>query len=344
MEGVPMKKEKEYRSRFFGLAAICFGVCILGASIVPSGLAADIYPSGKITWINPDKAGGGYDLMSRGLSPYLTKYLKEVSPGAKGGEITIKNEAAGSGQQCYNTLYTARPDGYTIGGLYSSIAAETVMSKVDFDINRFTYLLRLTITTRILITNNKSGFSTWEEMLKSAKTKELKWGVAALGRGLHVDSLIVEQAVKMPVRYIAWGGSPELMNALLRNDVQIALVSEDTVKSLLDAKEAKVLTEFGETSGYPGVPSIKDLGYPDLANKLGSHRFVIGPPGLPKEQTNILIAAYKKALNDPELLAWAKKSEIPFNPAYGEDADRAAKRMFKFYQEDVKPLLQKYVK
>lgn len=331
-----------YCTRRNFLKGITIGVmAINNTANVTAALAKDIYPAERITWISPYKVGGGFDLMVRGISPYLTKYLRELSPGTKGGDIMVKDETRAGGQRAYGMVYGAKPDGHTIGAFDMAFAADTLMTKLDFDLNKFTYLIRVMTTTRIMVTN-KNGFANWAEMLKSAKAKELKWGVGAIGRGLTIDSIIVKEAVGIQARFIPWGGTAECMNALLRNDVQVALVSEDSVKGLLSSGEIKLLTEFNEKSDYPGIPSIKDLGYPDLAEKLGTHRFVIAPPLLSKEAGELLIAAFKRALNDKDFQAWTKKMDIPLNPLYGEEADKLARRMFVYYQQDLKPILMKY--
>jgi len=304
--------------------------------------AQDLYPAERIVWVTPYKAGGGYDLLSRSSSPYLTRSLRELSPGAKGGNIILKNEPAASGRKAYTIVYNAKPDGYTIGGFDSAFATESLLTPLEFDLNRFTYLVRLMLTTRVLVTA-KNGFAGWAEMLKAARTKELKWGVGAFGRALHVDSILVKEEVGIPARFIAWGGTAEAMNAMMRGDISVAMVSEDSVQGLIKAGEIRVLAQFSEKSSYPGIPSIKDLGYPDLAEKLGGHRFVMAPPALPEKIKNRLVAAFQKTLQDREFQAWARKSEIPLDPLYGADADRVAKRMFKFYQQDAKPLLKKYL-
>jgi tripartite-type tricarboxylate transporter receptor subunit TctC len=93
-----------------------FVLVLIEGSHIPLSFAKDVYPSRKITWIVPYKPGGGYDLVARGISPYLTKALRELSSGAKGGDIIIKNEPGASGQRAYSMVYHATPDGYTIGG------------------------------------------------------------------------------------------------------------------------------------------------------------------------------------------------------------------------------------
>jgi len=341
-----MRGEKDSFNRLDFLKIFILSVVVLGlveGSHMPISFAKDVYPSGKITWIVPYKPGGGYDLLARAMSPYLIKYLREASPGSKGGDIIIRNEAGASGQRAYSMVYNARPDGYTIGGFDISFATETLMEKLDFDIEKFNFLLRVNTTTRVLVTN-KTGFANWEEMLKAAKTKEIKIGVGAFGRAQHIAAIIVREKLKLPARLICLGGTAESMNALLRGDVQVSLGSEDSLKPLIDAGETRVIADFTGYGDYPGVPTSKSLGFPDLGETIEGHRFVIAPPGLPKEISNQLISAFQKATSDPEFQAWVKKSDIPLNLIFGDEADRMAKRIFKFYQQDLKPILEKYLK
>ena len=312
------------------------------AFAVAAGYGREVYPAERIVWVSPYKVGGGFDLMVRGISPYLTKHLREISPGAKGGEVIIKNETRAGGQRAYEMVYAAKPDGYTIGAFDMAFAAETLMSKLPFDLHKFTYLVRVMNTKRLMVTY-RDGFPSWAEMVKYARTKELKWGVGAVGRGLTIDSIIVKETVGIPARLIPWGGTTECMNALLRKDVQVALVSEDSVKGLLNSGEIKVLIVFSDKSDYPGIPSIKDVGYPDLAEKLGSHRFVVAPPLLDKKVFSLLLTAFKKVFNDISFQAWAQKMDIPLSPLLGEEAALLAERMINYYQRDLKPMLIKYL-
>ena len=323
------------------IAGAAAGLPLVGN--VSSSFAKEIYPADKINWIVPYKPGGGFDLVARGVSPYVTQYLREIARGAKGGGIVLKNEPAAQGQKAYNMVYNAKPDGYTIGGFDIGFVTETLLNKLDFDIEKYTFLLRAMSTTRVIVTR-KNGFGNWDEMVKSAKTKELKWGTGSYMKSTQIESIIIAERVGITPRYIPWGGTAECMNALMRGDVQASLVSEDSVKGLIDSGEIKVLAVIAATSKYPGIPTIKELGYPDLIEKMGAHRFVIAPPNLSKEIKTILIAAFKKAFTDQDFQGWAKKIDIPLNPLYGDQAEAEAKRMFKYYQNDVKPIVMKYAK
>ena len=66
-----------------------------------------------------------------------------------------------------------------------------------------------------------------------------------------------------------------------------------------------------DESGANSIALIQSQG--DIA------RLTAGPPGIPADRLNILIDAYRNALNDPDLQARAIKFGYPIEPAYGEE-------------------------
>ncbi len=112
---------------------------------------------------------------------------------------------------------------------------------------------------------------------------------------------------------------------------------------MVAAGELRVLTVLSDTSPFPGVPSIAQLGYPELADPLKLHRFVIGPPNLPKDICNTFTETFKKIFKDKDFLAMAKKVDFTPDPLYGADAERMAKQFFTYYDEKAQ-ILKKYLK
>ena len=325
--------------RFFGggVGAILLAVLFTGIdSRVAS--AEDIYPAKRITWVNPTKAAGGSDLVARSISLYLGKYLKEVK-GAKGGDVVVKNVPEAGGRKAYSAIFNAKPDGYTIGDFNNAFVTESITSKVEFDYNKYTFIARTGVNLHLLLAR-KDGIKSWDEMMAAGKKKELKLGTSNFGRSSHVTCIFLKEATKMPVRIINFPGAAEAVAALLRGDVQLLVTSESSTKALIDDGEFRVLAVLAEKSNYPGVPSISDLGFPQLTGPLGQQRLLIGPPNLPTEITDTLISGLKKVFADKEFLAQARKIEFEPDPAYGAEATREAQKVFKYYDE-MAPMLKR---
>jgi len=319
-------------------------LCLLGIGLISlPGLSwcEEIYPTKRITWLIPYKAGGGIDVFARAISPFLEKNLKKVSPKAKGVSVAIKNEPAASGEKAISILFNSPRDGYTIGSFSGGFLADKFLSKKDFDIAKLTYLVRLDETTRLLVTG-KTGPKNWNEIVAASKTSPIKWGVGAYGRETHIGSIIVNEVLGLPVKFIASGGTAEGLNALLRGDIQMVFLSDDSGKPLIDAGEIRVLLAFDRKSIYPGAPSIQDLGHPELVTPTKGNRFLAGPPGLPPSIKNVIVEAFQQAFKDDEFVAWCKKVDFKPSPLYGGDLEKLVEEVMMFYKEKT-PLIKKHI-
>ena len=178
--------------------------------------------------------------------------------------------------------------------------------------------------------------------MKAGKEKELKLACGNFGAGAHISAILVKEALKVPARLIHFPGTAENANAILRGDVQIGLATEESAKALIEAEELRVLNVLALKSSYPGVPSLAQLGYPELAEAALSQRIIIGPPNLPREITNTLASAFKKVLSDGDFLTQAKMIGFEPDPLYGADAERLVNKIFKYYDDNAS-ILKKYL-
>jgi tripartite-type tricarboxylate transporter receptor subunit TctC len=344
MEGKRMSTQGRFergRRDFIRLLGFGGGAVLLSGIYHPLAFAKDIYPAEKIQWIVYTKPGGGFDLIARNISPYLGKYLREGTKGAKGGDTIIRNVTEGGGLRAYIAIYSAKPNGYTIGDLNTGSYCETMFSKSEIDYRRFTFIVRNGVSARIVVTN-KNGFKSWDEMVKAGKEKEVKWACGNFGAGSHISAILAKEFMKLPVRLINFPGTAENANAVIRGDVQMGLATEESAKALIDAGELRVLTVFADKSSYPGVPSLAQLGFPDLAEAALLHRMIIGPPNLPSNITNSLASAFKSVLSDKQFLEKAKLISFDPDPLYGADAERLVKKIFKYYDDNA-AVLKKYL-
>lgn len=328
------------RRDFLRLLGIGGGAIFLNGVRLPLSFADGVFPAEKIRWIVYTKPGGGFDLIARSIAPHLGKCLKEIK-GAKGGEIKIENITQAGGQKAYNTIYNAKPDGYTFGDYNTGSYCESIFTKSDVDYRKFSYVLRTGVSVRVVVTN-KNGFKSWDEMMKAGKEKEVKWAVGNYGGGGHPTAILVKEILKVPARLINFPGTAENANAILRGDVHMGIATEESAKALIEAGELRVLAVFSDKSSYPGVPSLTQLGYPELAEATLLHRMIIAPPNVPREIRDALNSAFKKVFSNKEFLAQAKLIDFDPDPLYGTQAELLVKKIFKYY-DDHASILKKYL-
>jgi tripartite-type tricarboxylate transporter receptor subunit TctC len=124
---------------------------------------------------------------------------------------------------------------------------------------------------------------------------------------MHVMSILANEVLGLPVKFIALGGTAENLNALIRGDILLASVSEDSAKALIDAGEIRVVLVFDKKSTYPGAVTIQDLGHPELINPSMGERFLAAPPNLPKKiEKNIVYRLEQKNRFRAESTVWQR--------------------------------------
>jgi len=326
------------RRDFLKISGFSAGALALGPIInSPFASAKELYPSAKIQYIVPNKPGGGYDIIGRSMGPYLTKYLQKLTPGAKGGGIVVRNEE----RKGYPILYNAKPDGYAIGIMDTTPYIDNLLGEAEVDFTKYTFLHAVVSTTKVVVANKKS-FNSWNEAVSAQKKATIKMGVGFFARGNHVCAIIANEKMQTKFKLIPFRGTAECMGALMRGDVEIAMVSEDSAKALIDAKEIKVLLSFNDHTDYPGAMNIKELGYPEMIDEISSHRIQIAPPKLAAEPKRLIIEAMKKTCDDPGFIAWAKGANYPIKRVFGDDAEKFFMKFVKFYNE-MAPTLKKYL-
>ena len=100
--------------------------------------------------------------------------------------------------------------------------------------------------------------------------------------------------------YKAWT-TPELVTALLRNDVDVGFDYYAGFQSVIDDKKIHVAAVSGETRAplLPNVPTARESGFPDYV--VVGWNALAAPAGLPADVLNILNREVNSALADPEV-------------------------------------------
>lgn len=329
--------------RFLKLLASVSCIMVLVGSIqIQLSFGEEAYPSGKITWIVGAQPGGGADLMVRGIIPFVEKYLKEISPNPNKVGLMVKNVPGSSDLRAMDELFHAKPDGYTIACGTENLHTNTIMGIMDFSLFDITYISRLASSYKVLVTKTSSDIRTWDDIVKASQKAPAKIAITGFGGSNHLAGIFFIDGTKLAAKMIMFDGTAGANAGLIRGDVPLGLNSWDSVQTLVDAKELRHILTFTEKRIYSDVPTIKEIGFPELIEPVKSQRYVIAPPGLPANIKKILEVALEKALADKEFLAWNAKAKISFDPVMGAQAEELVKKIHAYYQSREK-LLKEYL-
>jgi tripartite-type tricarboxylate transporter receptor subunit TctC len=323
------------------LSVVC--VCLLSTvapAIFAAGTAAarEKFPSKPITFIIPVTPGGGFDTFARMLVPYLQKYL----PGNP--NIIVKNTPGGEWNIGIKKMYWSKPDGYTIGILnLPANAVNQILGTVNYDLNKITWLGNISEVTYVTCISLKCKYRTLQELQKAP---EVTSGVVGLASTAGLGTIIAAQRMGIKMKPIPHDGSTEAILAAIRGDVDWVQFPISTLKKyIVDSKDLIPVWVYSKKRipQIPDVPTVGELGYPDLANIVTMYRPVGAPPRVPKAVAKVWDDAFWKATNDAEFQKKMIAADEPASPMTPQETaemvSNAVKEVAKY-----KALILKYRK
>jgi tripartite-type tricarboxylate transporter receptor subunit TctC len=183
-----------------------------------------------------------------------------------------------------------------------------------------------------------AGLKTLDEIL--ASKKEIKFG--ATGPGANTDDIpkLMNALVGTKFKVVpGYKGSADIRLAMKRKEVDAICITWDSMRATaradLDAKGDEKMIPF-IFQGMSTDPEVKDLpqfakvfkgedniaAWKAYANPMEMQRPLMVPPKTPKDRLNVLRRAFDKSIQDPELLAEAKKSKLLIEPVSGEEVEK----------------------
>ena len=272
-------------------------------------------PEKPITVIIPWKAGGGTDLYARIAAPHWQKYMPGKEP------FIMVNKPGGGGVIGTTAIYTAKPDGYTIGlTIPLSMIINQLVSEVGYDMRKFEILGGPCVYKRTIFTNPETvpEIKTWEEAL--ARIYDLKVGTYGYGGTSHLAPLLhgylSGQFDPGKVNFVHYSGTPGLVAGFKRKEVDIYWGAIEAHKKYADEGIMTAMLVFSDATHElcPEIPTTVEAGISkakEINAALYDPKVFIAPPGTPKIVVDTLAEALARALDDPTCLADGEKAKKP---------------------------------
>ena len=259
------------------------------------------------------------------ISPYLEQALPNKV------QVIPKNVPGAGGRKGTAQVYRAKPDGTSIvianvpGIALPGLTGE----KIEYDLDKFTWLVRVGGSPYIAGVSAKSPFKSMDDLKKL--NRPIKCTATGFGATAYAACQIVAKVMGFQVQMLGgYKGSAAYVLAVARGDGDLTLAPVIVMKKFIQAGEIRGVFTTEAKSSVPGVPTIASIGYKNLTG-LGVDRYVLGPPGLPAAITKTLSDSLVKAMTNPELAAKAEKTGEPFEPLGHDKAKPAADQSLALY-------------
>ncbi len=266
-------------NKFLKLAAGAAALVSLPLTAVLSQ-AAD-YPSKPITLVAPYGPGGASDLHARIVAGAAPAYLKQA--------VLVINKTGAAGVVGSTFVSKGKKDGYTLlsARVGSQAGVPAMNPKIPYKWDEFTFLGLTERNPFVLVVKKDSpykSFKDFETALKSGTS--LSYSSAGVGTLLHLASLVM--ADKMGVdgsklTHVPYKGGGKARAALVGGHVDFLWQNLSGVIGAIQAGQAVPLaiTTGERFSAVPDVPTVKELGYPEMEAIIGWSG-IFGPPGMNK--------------------------------------------------------------
>jgi tripartite-type tricarboxylate transporter receptor subunit TctC len=281
------------------------------------------YPVRPITLIVPYAAGGGNDVLARGVAEPMGKTL--------GQPVVIENHGGAGGSIGTRQVAKAAPDGYTLGlGGTGTLAVDpTLYPNAGYDPRKDFAPVGLIATSPLIILVNPSlPAHSVQELIALAKKQPGKLNYASAGRGsgIHLGTVLFALTAGIELTHIPYKGSGPALTDLLGNHVAIYFSSLPPAIGLVKEGKLRALgvTGLKRSPIFPDVPTVAEQGLPGFEAVL--HYGIVAPAGTPRAIVDKLNAALRGAINSEEVhkrIATEGAEPLPGTPdEYAADIDR----------------------
>ena len=233
------------------------------AAALPAQAQTQVWPSKPIKLVVPYAPGGTTDVVARMVAEYLGKRL---------GQNIIVDNKPGKGAMVGTALVAkAPPDGYTL--LMSVISglsiSPTLYGGSDFD--PMADFLHISIASRnpsVLVVNPDFKAKTFKEYIEIAKAEPGKLAFATSGAGSsnHLLGVQLEKVIGAALVHVPYRGAGPAMIDTINGTVPSMFDSLPSAAPHIKAGKVRALAVSSEerSPAFPDVPTMKELGYPDL--------------------------------------------------------------------------------
>ncbi len=269
---------------------------------------------------------GGFDSYARTLAPALEELL--------GAVVVPENVPGAGGRIAANTVYRARPDGYTIG-LWSmpGMSLPAILGeRVRYDLSKLTWIAQISFDSYALAVKGDSSIASLDDLCSLGRPASFA-AQGGLTETASIATVIAMAELGCPYKLVTgYQSSGQATLGVMRGDVDARINPLGSLKPYVESGDVRLLVTFEQQAIYDGVPTIVDLGHREYEH-FGLRRVVAGPPKLPAAIRDRLSAAFLDAMRTPRALAWSKETNNPFSPLDSAQTALAMQDVMRFYEQ-----------
>jgi tripartite-type tricarboxylate transporter receptor subunit TctC len=253
-------------------------------------------PATGMELVVPTAAEGSTDLLARLVAEGLTR---------RGfGEVRVRNMPGRSGTLAAQYVAAAAPDGRTflVATPSSHGIASAFENQMRYDpVTSFTPILSFAAAPYLLVVKS-GGMATLAQFAEQARAAQGQWRYSSTGTGgpHHLVAELYFRSAGLSLQHVPSAGGALALGKVNDDSVQVMLPAAILALPRVKQGTLKALAVTGpqRLQSLPDVPTFGELGTPvDVVSWYG----LMGPAGLPGEQSQRLALAVQAILEAPSL-------------------------------------------
>jgi putative tricarboxylic transport membrane protein len=216
------------------------------------------YPSRPVRLILPFGAAGVADVTARLAAEKLGDKL--------GQRFIIENQPGPGGIAAARAVLSQPADGHTLGLVSNGNAvAAAIFRALPYDpLKDFAPVSLIGAFDLFLASRADSEFKTLGDFITAARARPgaLNVGTINVGSTQQLGAALLKSLSGVDFQFVPYRGSPDVLVALLRNDVQLTLDFYAAMKSTLQEGKLRALASSGlrRSPFLPDVPTVAEAG------------------------------------------------------------------------------------
>ncbi len=275
------------------------GVLVLALAMMGCGsgsegpaAAADFYQGNTVTLVVAAGAGTPSDMVARIMASYLERDT--------GASVVVTNRAGAGGLDGMNYLYSADPDGLTLGIVNSvKFVANEVLDEpaAVYDIAEFSYIMNVGRGLYFFLVSPDGPYQSVDDLQAG---EGLKIGGSSPSGAVSLGGMTVIKLLDLDATVVTgFEGEANRAPAVKRGEIAGYVMSVDVAQPGIEANMVRPLFVLASERDplqpdVPAVAELVDLTDDDLAlvglweTALVSSNMIAGPPGMPEDRLAFL--------------------------------------------------------
>jgi len=298
---------------------------------IPGAEAAE-YPKNPVKVLVGFPPGGSTDVVTRALVEVTKQYFPQT--------IMVVNQPGGSSSIATAALVQSRPDGYTLGTIYSpAVVLMPLQSSLPYKgPNDLQPVFTFVATPLIFLIRTDAPWKTMQEVMQYAKANpgKIRVGISGIGTLAHLAVAQLEMIAGVDMAVVPFEGAAPSLTALLGGHIESVVFSPASAMGQVRAGRAKFAATWDpkRLSELPDTPTMRELGY--HVSRMASTYFVAAPKGTPSNVIDLLYKAFKKGADTDSFRKLVRDNGILEEYMNPDETGKQLESEYTFYGEFIK--------